>query len=43
MTVEDMERRIHYDIKYLREWSLGLDLMILTKTVKTLISNKQAY
>jgi putative colanic acid biosynthesis UDP-glucose lipid carrier transferase len=42
-TVEDMERRIHYDIKYLREWSLSLDLKILTKTVKTLISNKQAY
>jgi putative colanic acid biosynthesis UDP-glucose lipid carrier transferase len=42
-TVEDMERRIHYDIKYLREWSLGLDLKILAKTVTSMINDKQAY
>jgi putative colanic acid biosynthesis UDP-glucose lipid carrier transferase len=42
-TVEDMERRIHYDIKYLREWSLGLDLKILTKTVTSMLGDKQAY
>jgi putative colanic acid biosynthesis UDP-glucose lipid carrier transferase len=42
-SVEDMERRIHYDLKYLREWSLGLDLRILTKTVASLIGDKQAY
>jgi putative colanic acid biosynthesis UDP-glucose lipid carrier transferase len=43
VTVEDMERRIHYDIKYLREWSLGLDLKILTKTVMSMVSDRQAY
>ena len=42
-TVEDMERRIHYDLEYLRDWSLGLDLKIIYKTVKTLIGDRQAY
>ena len=42
-TVEDMERRINYDLKYLRDWSLGLDLKIISKTVKSLVVDKQAY
>ena len=42
-TVEDMERRIHYDLMYLRDWSLALDAKIIFKTVKSLISDKHAY
>ena len=42
-TVEDMERRIEYDLQYLRDWSLALDMKIIYKTVKSLIADKQAY
>ena len=42
-TVEDMERRIHYDLEYLRDWSLALDMKIIYKTAKSLIIDKQAY
>lgn len=42
-TVEDMERRINYDLKYLRDWSLALDMKIIFRTVKSLVFDKQAY
>ena len=42
-SVDEMEKRIYYDLQYLRDWSLFLDLKILTRTVKTLLSDKQAY
>ncbi|MEZ5658996.1 MAG: undecaprenyl-phosphate glucose phosphotransferase [Burkholderiaceae bacterium] len=32
-TVEKMERRINYDLEYLRNWSLRLDLIIIVRTV----------
>ncbi|HUJ00399.1 MAG TPA: undecaprenyl-phosphate glucose phosphotransferase [Usitatibacter sp.] len=32
-TVEKMKARIEYDLDYLRNWSLGLDLAIIWKTV----------
>lgn len=32
-TVEAMERRIHFDLEYLRYWSLKLDLKIVWRTV----------
>ena len=32
-TLEKMEQRIQYDHRYIREWSLWLDLKILLKTV----------
>lgn len=41
--VEDMEKRIRYDLQYLREWSLVLDLKILSQTMKILFGDKQAY
>ena len=31
--VDDMEKRIAYDLEYLRHWSLALDLKILVRTV----------
>lgn len=42
-TVEKMAARIRYDLDYLRNWSLRLDLHILVKTVTTIINDKQAY
>jgi putative colanic acid biosynthesis UDP-glucose lipid carrier transferase len=41
-TLEKMEGRVAYDLKYINEWSLWLDLWILFKTVFTLFS-KNAY
>jgi len=41
--VEDMERRIYYDLRYLREWSLMLDLKILAQTVTSLLGDRKAY
>ena len=43
-TVDKMERRIQYDLAYLRNWSLRLDLVILVKTVLLLLlGDKKAY
>ena len=32
-TIEKMERRINFDLEYLRNWSLRLDLVIILRTV----------
>lgn len=42
-TVEKMQQRIDYDLEYLRNWSLRLDLDIILKTVLLVIKDKQAY
>lgn len=42
-TVEKMERRVEYDLAYLRNWSLRLDLVIILKTVLVLFGHKKAY
>jgi len=43
-TVEKMQRRIDYDLQYLREWSIALDLKILWRTVVvTLRGDENAY
>ena len=36
------EERMAFDIKYVQEWSLGLDLILIAKTFRTLISGKGA-
>ena len=33
-SLEKMEKRIEFDLAYLRQWSVGLDLMIMLKTVR---------
>lgn len=38
-----MQRRIDYDLEYLRNWSLALDLEILIRTVLTVWKQKSAY
>lgn len=39
----DMHARVHYDLEYVRTWSLWLDLKILFKTVPQLIRTSKAY
>lgn len=41
--LEDMEKRIYYDLQYLREWRPLLDIKIMLRTIKTLLADKQAY
>jgi putative colanic acid biosynthesis UDP-glucose lipid carrier transferase len=41
--LEDMRRRIEYDLDYLRRWSPGLDLKILFKTIFQLSGDRGAY
>ena len=42
-TTGKMEARIRYDIDYLRNWSLRLDLYILARTVVLVVHDRQAY
>lgn len=42
-TLEKMQRRIEYDLQYIRNWSLSLDLMILVRTMSVVFSGKNAY
>jgi putative colanic acid biosysnthesis UDP-glucose lipid carrier transferase len=40
---EKMQKRIEFDHRYIREWSLWLDIKILFKTIFVVISGKNAY
>ena len=42
-TIDKMEKRIEYDIDYLRNWSLGLDLWIIIKTALLVVKDRNAY
>ena len=42
-TVEKMEKRIEYDLEYLRNWSLSMDLWIIVKTVVLVFRDRHAY
>ena len=42
-TIDKMEKRIEYDLEYLRNWSLGFDLWIIFKTVAVVFKDKNAY
>ena len=42
-TLEKMQGRIDYDLDYLRNWSLQLDLHIILKTVRLVAKDRQAY
>ena len=41
--LEDMRRRIEYDLDYLRHWSPTLDLRILAQTVIRVLRDHKAY
>jgi putative colanic acid biosynthesis UDP-glucose lipid carrier transferase len=42
-TVEKMAARVQYDLEYLRNWSLALDLKIIARTVRVLFFDRNAY
>ncbi len=42
-TVDKMRARVEYDLEYLRNWSLGLDLRIIVSTVRVLFFDRHAY
>jgi putative colanic acid biosynthesis UDP-glucose lipid carrier transferase len=42
-TVDKMKARIDYDLAYLRNWSLALDLKVILKTVVVVLQKQNAY
>ncbi|WP_119155409.1 undecaprenyl-phosphate glucose phosphotransferase [Caldimonas tepidiphila] len=42
-TLEKMQARIEYDLEYLRNWSLGLDLLIIARTIRLMLFDRHAY
>ncbi len=42
-TVDKMAARVHYDLEYLRNWSLALDLKIIARTVRVVLFDRNAY
>jgi putative colanic acid biosynthesis UDP-glucose lipid carrier transferase len=42
-TLDKMVGRVHYDIDYLRNWSLTMDMRIIAKTIKLTFWDKNAY
>jgi putative colanic acid biosynthesis UDP-glucose lipid carrier transferase len=42
-TVEKMQARVEYDLEYLRNWSLALDLVIILRTVKSMWTDAKAF
>jgi putative colanic acid biosynthesis UDP-glucose lipid carrier transferase len=42
-TLDKMQSRVEYDLEYLRNWSLGLDLMIIVRTARLMFFDRGAY
>jgi len=42
-TLEKMATRVEYDLEYLRNWSLGLDLQIIARTIRLIFFDRKAY
>jgi putative colanic acid biosynthesis UDP-glucose lipid carrier transferase len=42
-TLDKMAARVEYDLEYLRNWSIGLDLMIIVRTVRLVLFDRNAY
>ena len=42
-TIEKMQARVEYDLEYLRNWSLGLDLQIIARTIRLVFFDRNAY
>ena len=42
-TLDKMRARVQYDIDYMRNWSLGFDLMIIGKTLAVVWRDQNAY
>ncbi|MCU0867680.1 MAG: undecaprenyl-phosphate glucose phosphotransferase [Planctomycetes bacterium] len=42
-SVDKMRARVEYDLDYLRRWSVGLDLLIILKTIRIVLRQTNAY
>jgi putative colanic acid biosysnthesis UDP-glucose lipid carrier transferase len=42
-TLDQMEARVQYDLEYLRNWSIGLDLEIIAKTALRVLNDSKAF
>jgi putative colanic acid biosynthesis UDP-glucose lipid carrier transferase len=42
-TIEKMRARVEYDLEYLRNWSIGLDLQIIVRTIGLVFTDRHAY
>lgn len=42
-TIEKMQARVEYDLEYLRNWSLALDLQIIVRTIRLVVFDRNAY
>ena len=42
-TIDKMQARVEYDLEYLRNWSLGLDLQIIIRTIRLVLFDRNAY
>jgi putative colanic acid biosynthesis UDP-glucose lipid carrier transferase len=42
-TIDKMEMRVKYDLEYLRNWTPMMDVYVILKTVKMVVSGKNAY
>jgi putative colanic acid biosynthesis UDP-glucose lipid carrier transferase len=42
-TLDKMEKRIEYDLQYLRNWSLWLDMTIILRTATVFFRRQNAY
>ena len=42
-TIEKMQSRVEYDLEYLRNWTLRLDLQIIARSIRFLFFDKRAF
>jgi putative colanic acid biosynthesis UDP-glucose lipid carrier transferase len=42
-SIDKMEKRIEYDLEYLRKWSLSLDIEIVLRTISQVLRDGKAY
>ncbi|HET6787214.1 MAG TPA: undecaprenyl-phosphate glucose phosphotransferase, partial [Aquabacterium sp.] len=42
-TIDKMQARVEYDLEYLRNWSLALDLQIILRTIRLVFWDRHAY
>ena len=41
--IENMRQRVAFDLEYLKNWSIGLDVRILLKTARLMWNDKNAF
>lgn len=41
--IKDMERRVQFDLQYIKNWSVWLDVWIMIRTVTTVLNTKDTY